>query len=351
MSGKEAFSSLEEEASNDLVQRLHGPWTSQDQAALEARLATDLQYAEAYRLAEQSAGILRKAAEMPEMMRLREQALAHARRSSVGRWTGAKSGRGLWRLAAGLTGVMTLGLLWQLSPWGFRPGEYRTGIGEQRIVELADHSRVTLDARTRLLIHYTDTARTIELREGQAQFSVAHDPSRPFTVQAGDRAIMALGTVFTVEYTAERVNVVLLDGKVAVMTPDSPRSASEPANHPQTASSPASPLRAIELSPGEELKVSQDGHTTLIPKADMEAATAWREGKVIFRTERLVDAIQRVNRYSHVQLEVIDPALADETVSGVFEAGDTQGFIAGVQLVLPVIAQPLDSSRIRLRYR
>jgi len=104
----------------------------------------------------------------------------------------------------------------------------------------------------------------------------------------------------------------------------------------------------VELSAGEELEVSQDRRVTVTPKADLEAATAWRNGKVIFRAEPLADAMQRMNRYSRVQLEVVDPALAAEPVSGVFEAGDTQGFIAGVQLALPVVATYRDTNTVRL---
>jgi len=351
MSLSERFSSLEEEVSNTFVHRLYGEWTTADQAELERRLASDVAYAEAYRLAEHSADVLRTSAEMPEMMRFREQAIAYARRSSVKRWLGSNASHGRqWRWAAGLVaGLVALTTLWQLSPWRYQPDQYRTGIDEQRILELDDHSRVALDAKTCVAIRYTDENRAVELIEGQAQFSVGKDPTRPFRVRVGDHTIVALGTVFTVEFTDQKLRVAIVDGRVAVV----PSNAHAHSLLPGRKTGVLGPLtsqdlEAIELSAGEELKIGRDGHSTLIPNADLEAATAWRNGKVVFRTERLADAIRRMNRYSKVQLEIGNPTLADETVSGVFEAGDTQGFIAGVQLALPVVASYRDSNTVRL---
>ena len=107
----------------------------------------------------------------------------------------------------------------------------------------------------------------------------------------------------------------------------------------------------IELSAGEELRVSRDGHTTVISNADMEAATAWREGKVIFRTERLSEAARRLNRYSRMQIEIDNEALASKQISGVFETGDTQGFVSAVQRYLPVTADYSDSNTVRLKLK
>lgn len=348
MSSPEAFSNLEEEVSQIFVQRRHGEWTAADQAALERRLTSDAVFAERYRLVESSANALLAAADLPEMMRFREQAFAHARRSGARRWLGPSEARiTRWHWIAGTAAsVVALLIAWQLSPWAYQEGQVHTGIGEQRILELDDHSRVALDATTHVAIDYTEESRTIRLIEGQAQFSVAKDPSRPFRVQAGSHTIVALGTVFTVEFTDDKFHVAMVDGRVAVVPSGSRADAAREPGSKESLSGGGS--GAVELSAGEELKVGRDGRSTLIDRADLEAATAWRNGKVVFRTERLADAIQRMNRYSRVRLEIEDPALAEETVSGVFEAGDTQGFIAGVQLALPVLASYRDSDTVRL---
>jgi len=97
------------------------------------------------------------------------------------------------------------------------------------------------------------------------------------------------------------------------------------------------------------LRVSRDGENTVTPKADIEAATAWREGKVIIRRETLGDAVRRLNRYSRRQIQIDDAALAAKLISGVFEAGDTQGFVSAVQRYLPVTVDESASRTIKLK--
>jgi len=372
MNSSKLFSSLEEEVSSTVTRRLFGEWTHEDQAALDRRLATDTAFANDFVLADGALRAMRDSAGIPEMMRFREQALADARRTNARRWLGP-NGHSTWRqlrIAAIAAGLVVLGALIQYSPWGYRSGGYSTGIGEQRTLELEDHSRITLDAKTRLTVRYTGESRTIELIEGQAQFSVAKDPARPFRVQAGEHTIVALGTVFTVDFTDRQIHVAMVEGRVAVV----PRNPHPSSSMPPTPSDGVgsklrtpSPSRGeggsqsrmrfregldevIELSAGEELHMNRDGLSTVNSQADLEAATAWRSGKVVFRTERLGDAVRRMNRYSRVQFEITDPMLAEESVSGVFEVGDTEAFIAGMQYSLPVAVSYRDSETVQLSF-
>ncbi|MGH3427895.1 MAG: FecR family protein [Mycobacteriales bacterium] len=367
MIGKQTVRSIEDEASDTFVQQLHGEWTPADQAILEARLGRDAAYADAYRRVEQSWEALGRHAETPELIRYREEALAFARRTNVRRWLRpAPLTRARWRLtmAAGLC-TLAIAVAWQLSPYGARLGEYRTGIGEQRTVELADHSRVALDAATRIRVHFSSDARVVELEEGQVQFSVAHDLTRPFKVKVGDQTIVALGTVFTVEYLDRQVRVAMMEGRVAVVSSQTQvrsREQSRPETANRTSSSGSGPAptprvldfeggaNTIELSAGEELRVNENGRTTVTSGADLEAATAWRAGKVIFRAETLGEAVRRVNRYSRLQIEIEDSQLASRQISGVFEAGDTQGFVNALQQYLPISVKYTDST-IRLKSR
>ena len=342
---------VEEEASETFIQREHGEWTPQDQAALDARLAIDVAYAQAYRSIEASWRAMGRHAESPEVLAYREQAIAVARQSNVQRWlkTSPMKHRRWYAFAAAAGVAFVLVTAWLLSPYGYRPGEYRTGIGEQRALELHDHSRITLDAATRLRVRYSNDVREIELKEGQAQFSVAADPTRPFKVRAGNRTIVALGTVFTVEYVDRRVRVAMMEGRVAVVSsnphPPSPMP-STPVGEPAGLKSDS-----IELSAGEELRVSQAGQSSLIPNADIEAATAWRDGKVIFRGEPLRDAVRRFNRYSRVQIQIMDETLANRRINGVFNAGDPRGFVSDLERYLPLTVDTTGSDTLRLERR
>jgi transmembrane sensor len=221
----------------------------------------------------------------------------------------------------------------------------------------------------------------VELLEGQAQFSVAHDPQRPFKVQVGERTVIALGTKFTVEYIDHEFRIAMLEGRVAVISDLSPvevtakeqqtadmgshssaprerEMASAAKSLPSDNTAPTiaahfdgDPAGVIELSAGEGLQIDRGGRSILIPKADLRAVNAWREGKVIFNAEPLQEAIRRLNRYSSLRIEISDPALASMRVSGVFDAGDAHAFVEAVQHSIAVEADYSEPSTIRLRAR
>src|SRR3546814_19485198 len=95
-----------------------------------------------------------------------------------------------------------------------RPDAYATHIGERQLAVLDDGSRVSLDAVTKVKVRMKDEARQVELLEGRAKFDVAKDPLRPFTVAAGDKLVVAVGTSFSVELIDGQVRVILYEGQV-----------------------------------------------------------------------------------------------------------------------------------------
>lgn len=352
---------LDEQAAEAYLRCRQGPWTAADQSALEARLAGDAGFAEAFERAGRLWQSVGAHAAKPELMAMREQALARARRSSAGRWRGKGIGR--WRIAAAVAAVgIALSLLFAfVDP----PGTYRTAIGEQRVVQLDDHSRIVMDAATHLRVRYSDDARVVELYEGQAQFSVARDRSRPFKVQAGNRTVVALGTVFTVEYVDRQMHVAMIEGHVVVL-PAAQTVAAKPESVRQLATDgarssgpeeagrqpiPVATDGPVELAAGEALTVASDGLVTVASDVAPDVVTAWRRGQVVFDGVPLGEAVRRLNRYSRLQLEIEDPDLATLEISGVFEAGDTRAFADAVQAYLPVTADYADEGTVRFRSR
>jgi transmembrane sensor len=338
---------LHDQASDIFLRRRASAWSDADQTALDSRLKDDPAFVQAYAQVQESWEAVGRNATSPELMALREQAIARARQASARRWSlpGGPSSRAR-RWAAAATVIISCGILWQLSPYGYEPSLYKTGLGEQKVVELSDHSHIALDARTRLRVRFSPDARIVQLLEGQAQFSVAKDPARPFKVEAGGKTIVAVGTVFDVEYVDREVRVAMIEGRVAVLTQDSTGSAAAAEVDPKVVNQ-----LPIELSAGEALAVRADGASIVSRKADIEAATAWRQGKVIFRDQTLAEAVHRLNRYSRQQVIVDDAALAQMKVSGVFDSGDAQAFAEAMQAYLPVTADFSQSSSIHLRQK
>ena len=211
----------------------------------------------------------------------------------------------------------------------WRGALYATDAGEQRVVGLSDGSQVKLDTRTRLRVRFTRTARTIELEGGQAFFTVAHDGARPFLVDAGDTVVRAVGTRFDVRRDRQDVRVVLVQGVVEV--------------HDETASSSA----PVRLQAGEELTPKTTG---MKPRAaDIEVATGWTQGRIVLRSVPLSQAVAEVNRYSRDQLELEPGPIGATEVSGVFDAGDTEAFLAAVKDLHGLVPERQWNGTLRLR--
>lgn len=292
----------------------------------------------AYTRVRQSWSAVADQASAPEIMRGRRDALEDARKAASGRWD---SPRPRWmRPAFAAAACVALVVAVSLGAWVWwsraNAGVYTTGVGERRMLTLADGSVVTLDARSRIQVKYRDHERLIDLDQGQARFDVAKDPARPFRVSAGRETVLALGTQFNVELVADNLLVTLIEGRVAVM--------------PEATSPKAEPAAPIDLSAGEGLQVRQDGKRIRLPKVDIARVTAWQNGKLFFDNEPLTSAAERINRYAREQVQV-DASAADVTVSGVFNAGDARAFVEAVTAYFPVKAEQTSDAAVRLSAR
>src|SRR3546814_14429474 len=110
-------------------------------------------------------------------------------------------------MAASVMLAFTVGLVW----FSMRPTAYATEIGERQLAVLEDGSQVSLDAATKVNVRMKEAGRQVELLAGRAKFDVAKDPQRPFTVAAGDKLVVAVGTSFSVELIDGQVRVILYE--------------------------------------------------------------------------------------------------------------------------------------------
>ncbi|MFA6113250.1 MAG: FecR family protein [Sphingomonas sp.] len=216
------------------------------------------------------------------------------------------------------------------------PTDYATGVGERRTVKLADGSTVTLNTRTRLTIAFTDGRRLVRLLRGQALFEVFHDRTRPFVVEAADRQVTALGTIFEVRVDPGRVNVVLIEGRVVVdRTPEAARAFE------------SAPLAPTLLKPGEEFSVAL-GAPQRVGSVDVDRQLLWRDGFVEFDDEPLGAAVAEINRYSSRPITLGDDGVASLHLSGVFSTGAPDRFVDAVGAILPIESKTTPQGGIEL---
>ncbi|MDB5367475.1 MAG: iron dicitrate transport regulator FecR [Rhodospirillales bacterium] len=311
-------------------------WTVSDEHALQDWLTADPAHARAFDQSGAAWSLVDTHAVTPEMMALRRDALERARSAASRRWSAGGRGRTGFAIAASVALLLVVGGMAAVVPPGVLDGSevYETGVGERRVVTLQDGSRVSLDAETKVQVRYTEQQRNLTLSHGQARFDVTRDPARPFGVRMRDQIVVATGTSFNIDLLEQEAFVTLIEGHVVLL--------------PATGGGPAEERK--ELQAGEQLVVAPDKPAVLVPKVDLDRATAWQRGKLVFNDERLPDVLLRVNRYAKTRVELGDAEVQRVRVSGVFDAGDVAAFVEGVTSALPVSATR-DGGKIVLRSR
>lgn len=195
--------------------------------------------------------------------------------------------------------------------------DYVSKPGEVRTIKLADDSTMTLDADSKASARFGRRERLVELERGRAFFDVTHDASRPFTVAAATRRVVALGTSFEVALGEDRLTVTLIEGRVAV----EPR---KPGG------------RTVMLAPGQQF--IEAGGAANVRTLEPEGAepAAWRSGLLDLDDRPLSEAVAMVNRTSRERIIIRDPAVGAMRISGQFRAGDAERFARTVAEVHPV---------------
>lgn len=274
----------------------------------------------------------------PDLLQLRRGALARAHRAGERSWFPRKTA---WRLAAA---AVVIAVFASAGAYRYAIADtvYQTDVGERRVVALADGSRISMDSDTEVRVRYSEHARTLELDHGRARFDVAHDVTRPFTVTAGSETVVAVGTSFNVERLGSTVLVTLIQGHVVVKS-------ATPSSVLQIASIAPKAKPPVSLNAGEEMVASIDTKP-VISQANLQTATAWESGHLIFKDETLAEAVERVNRYTDKPISV-DPDIASTHISGVFNAGDIGSFVSAVTSYFPIQATTNSDNTIVLQRR
>jgi len=235
-------------------------------------------------------------------------------------WINASRARAM---AAGVSAVIVgTALLWTVS--SFSPAVYETATGEQRSIPLTDGSLVSLNTRSGIRISFGETERRVELLAGEALFDVASDPDRPFVVIAAQTEIHAIGTAFNVYHRADKsLAVTVLEGRVALMAMSAPESASPAAPGGRSIGSG----QAVQLAAGQQANISATSPRIEEQLVDTDSVVAWTNRRIVFQNSSLADVVMEFNRYNTATMEVVDPALSELRLSGVFDARDPDSLI------------------------
>jgi transmembrane sensor len=210
---------------------------------------------------------------------------------------------------------------------------YQTGVGERLTVALADGSEAELNTDTRLHTAYDINDRRLVLERGEALFKVAKGQRRPFDVVAGDRTITAHGTEFDVHLASDALRVALMEGRISVAK--------------QAAGEKTMPIKLVP----RDILIAESNATLVLKNQDLEQIGSWRSGMVIFKNERLADAVREMNRYIKRPSLVVQPSIGGLRISGAFRTGEIGAFVDALQQTFPIEVRGRTSDTIVLGAR
>jgi transmembrane sensor len=312
-------------------------------------LAQDPRNSEAWRSVQALWLLLGEHATSPAVIRLRRAALDDAHHAGRGQLSFLKRYR-IPRASSVAVAVAVLVLVASLLTWQTNRSEiYSTRAGERRVVTLNDGSEISLDSRSEVRVRYSAHFRELTLVKGQARFDVAHDIDRPFTVTADGHEVVATGTAFNVDLLGSDLLVTLIEGHVVVRRWDTQLNADR-AGPPAGSSVDPRLSSRIVLDAGEQLVISPRA-APLVTRVNVERATAWQTGQLVFEDEPLSAVVARVSRYGAHPLVIGDEQTSNLRISGVFHEGDIVGFVTTITSYLPVRAQQGRDGSVHLSAR
>lgn len=194
--------------------------------------------------------------------------------------------------------------------------------GERRQVTLPDGSVLEINGGTRAEVKLYGGRREVALERGEILFTVSADASRPFVVRAGSGVVRVTGTVFDVRRDADQVAVLVESGTVEVS-----------GGHWWN-------LGHAVLRAGHGIRVPGSGAIGVPVPADVRSATAWREGRVVFKNAPLTEVVQEMNRYLATPLRLADDRAGRLRVSASFSLDRPEALVDALPAVAPVRLTP-----------
>jgi transmembrane sensor len=183
--------------------------------------------------------------------------------------------------------------------------------GSKSMLTLGDGTKVWLNAGSKLAFPTVFTGvRRVVYMEGDAYFEVAHDPGKPFIVNAGEVSLNVLGTRFYLSsYSSEEeVIAVLMEGSVAIR---------------ENSAFKLSRNEAL-LEPGQKAIYTRNNKEISVKEeSDPDIYIAWTEGWFQFDKESLYTVFRKLERYYDIDIVYDVTFVSDDMISGKLDLKDS----------------------------
>lgn len=227
-------------------------------------------------------------------------------------------------LALLLLGAGSVSVLNRLAPVADLLADARTATGERKTLQLADGSRLSLNARSAVDIRFDAQQRRVLLRAGDLQVQVEPDRARPLIVATAHGEVRALGTRFMVRQDSERCLVSVQQHSVLLSTADG---------------------SARRVEAGQAFAFHRRGSVAVAPS--MRTRDDWVHGRIEARDEPLGELAEALRPYYGGLLR-ISPQAAQVRVFGTFIVDDIERTLASLSETLPIRVDSLGSWLTRI---
>lgn len=207
---------------------------------------------------------------------------------------------------------------------------------------LKDGSVVDLNRGAAISAQFTARERRVVLLRGEASFTVAPNPERPFIVIASGVEICAVGTVFNVRMDADAVEVLVAEGRVNVANEQTARAIRDAATSTgvgggQEEGGAATPLRvdghaSLDLSAAQRATVSlaraaPPPQVVTLSDRQLEHRLSWQPRLMDFTDAPLSEIVAEFNRRNALRIVLANDAVGALRLSATFRSDNVEGFV------------------------
>jgi len=215
---------------------------------------------------------------------------------------------------------------------------YQTRRGQTAMVQLSDGSTVRLAPESRLVVAagFGDGTRELTL-EGEAEFDVQHDATRPFRVRTATTVTEDIGTRFGLRaYRSEaKVTVAVADGAVALGR-RTPASSGRP--------------EGVLLHAGELGVLEPTGAVSTARGAAVTRALAWTRNELVFDKQPMSDVLATISRWYDLEVQVADARVAATPVTAEFSTQSADEMLQALAMAVGAVVER-NGRRVTLRSR
>lgn len=173
-----------------------------------------------------------------------------------------------------------------------------TGEDEQREVQLADGTVVTLNENSQLRFpkEFSSDERKVKL-VGQAFFEVARDEMKPFQIVGPQTSVQVLGTSFDLISRVDYSNINVVTGKVAFTSNNNDE-------------------QQLILIMGQQASMSGK---TMVNEGRLDSnALAWRTGELTFNSTPIAEVVETLNQHFEVSI-TYDEQISECLITSTFK--------------------------------